>query len=244
MCSLRILIGYLLLIFATSVQARNVSMVTVDWQPFYGSGLKNGGVVTEVVKTAFSRVGHNATVEFIPFTRAQKEVAEGRRDIVLGAYLTKERGEKFIASDPFYKLHVGFVARRDIDIKKYQSLQDLKGYRIGISRGWANEKEFDSADYLNKDIAKNPAINLQKLLRDRIDMMVVSYNIFRFEANKIKNDLKQFTFLDPPLAENSLHLLGSRKTQDGDKIISDFNKGLRQIIDDGTYEKILEKHGL
>jgi hypothetical protein len=41
--------------------------------------------------TAFKRVGHKATIKFLPWKRALTYVAEGKNDIVMGAYYNKER---------------------------------------------------------------------------------------------------------------------------------------------------------
>ncbi|MEM7206569.1 MAG: transporter substrate-binding domain-containing protein [Pseudomonadota bacterium] len=227
----------------STVQARDVSMVTVDWQPYYGSGLLDGGMVVDVARAAFQRAGHNATVKFIPWTRALKTVEEGENDIVLGAYYNEERAQTFHISDSFYRVRLGLVARRDVGVTRYESLQDLKPYRIGVSRGYANSEEFDAADFLNKDVAKGPTINLQKLKRERIDMMVAAFGIFRFELNRDGGDINQYSFIEPPLADNGLYLLGSRNVADGAQLIADFNRGLEAIRADGTYDELLKKHG-
>ncbi|MEM7291981.1 MAG: transporter substrate-binding domain-containing protein [Pseudomonadota bacterium] len=223
--------------------ARDVSMVTVDWQPYYGSGLLDDGVITDVVREAFRRGGHNASVEYIPWTRALKTVEAGEHDIVMGAYYNDERAKTYHMSDPFYSVLLGLVSRRDLGITRYNTLEDLRPYRIGVSRGYANSEEFDAADYLNKDIAKGPTINLQKLLRKRIDMLVAAFGIFRYELNQSGGDVSEFTFIEPPLAENSLYIMASRAIPDGAQIIADFNRGLREIQADGTYDKLLAKHG-
>ena len=161
----------------------------------------------------------------------------------MGAYYNDERAKVYHFSDPFYRVFVGLIARRDAGVDSYSKLEDLKPYRIGVCRGWANSEEFDAADYLSKDVAKNPTINIQKILRNRIDMMVAAFGIFRYELNQVNGDISQFTFMKPPLAEHALYLLGSRKVPDGAQLIADFNRGLREIQEDGTYEEILKKHG-
>ncbi len=218
-------------------------MVTVEWRPYYGSTLKDGGMMTEVAVAAFKRGGHNATIKFIPWPRALKDVAEGKADIVMGAYFSEEREKTYIYSDSFYEVNTGLIARRDAGIRKYKHLEDLKPYRIGTSRGWVNTPEFDAAEYLNKDVARNPTINIQKLIRNRVDMMVAAFGIFRYELSQIGGDVDQFVFLEPPLIKNLLYLLGSRSIPDGEKLVADFNRGLELIRADGTYGEILKKHG-
>ena len=226
-----------------SVQARDVQVVTVDWQPYYGSGLPDGGVIADITRQSFARGGHTASIEYIPWTRALKLVAEGEKDIVMGAYYNEERAETYIFSDPLYGLFMGLISLRGSGITSYNTLQDLKPYRIGISRGYANSEEFDTADYLNKDIAKSPTINLRKLKRKRIDLMVAAFGIFRYELNQVNGNVDDFNFVQPPLSEQQLYIMASRKISDGTKLMADFNRGLKLIRQDGTYEKILKKHG-
>ena len=65
-----------------SVQAREISMLTVDWAPHYGSALPEQGLTTAIVKAAFKAGGHSSKVEFIPWERALAEVEAGKSDVV------------------------------------------------------------------------------------------------------------------------------------------------------------------
>ena len=192
---------------------------------------------------AFARGGHKANISFIPWTRALKTVEEGDNDIVMGAYYNDERAKTYVISKPFYRVLLGLIARRDAGVERYESLNDLRPYRIGVSRGYANTEAFDAADFLNKDVARNATINIQKLQRKRIDMMTAAFGIFRYELNQVNGNVDNFVFLDPPLADNALYIMASRKIPDGTQLIRDFDRGLREIQSDGTYEEILRKHG-
>ena len=56
----------------TISQARQITMVTVDWAPHYGKDLPENGLTTALVKAAFKTGGHDANIEFIPWPRALK----------------------------------------------------------------------------------------------------------------------------------------------------------------------------
>jgi ABC-type amino acid transport substrate-binding protein len=47
--------------------------------------------------------------------------------------------------------------------------------------------------------------------------------------------------LPEPLGENKFYNAFSRTHPDYEKNVADFNKGLKAIIDDGTYDKIMKK---
>lgn len=226
------------------VKANEITMVSVDWPPFYGSELKNNGVITVIVKTAFERVGHNASIKFVPWQRSMKLVEYGQYDLLMGGYYTEERSRKYLYSDPFFEIKVGLVALKSLDIKDYSTLQDLKPYTIGISRGWANNIEFDAAEYLKKEPATNQILNVRKLFKHRIDMISISFEAFRYEvAAMAEHSIDDVTFIQPPLNISNLHLLAPLSTPSRALIISDFNQGLAEIKQDGTYEQILKEYG-
>ncbi len=228
----------------SSLEARDIKMTTVDWPPYYGAEMEDNGVITVIVKAAFEKVGHNASIKFMPWKRALKETKEGIYDVAMGGYHTEERAKTYLFSDPFYDIDVGFVALKTAGITNYSKLEDLKKYKIGISRGWANSKEFDEADFLNKEEATNQIINIRKLFKKRIDMLTIAFGIFRYEVSKMKeHSVDDVAFVQPPLSKNSLYLLVSRAKSDHAKIAEDFNKGLKTIKEDGSYDKILKKYG-
>ena len=146
--------------------ARDVSLVTVDWEPYYGPKLKNYGVTADLVAEAFKRVGHNATFAWYPWKRSLKMVADGKSDIVMGAYINDERKKTYIFSDPLFNVDVGIMARKDVGITEYSSLKDLTKYRIGVNSGWAYTPEFDAADYLKKDPASSQIKNMEKSIEN------------------------------------------------------------------------------
>ncbi len=242
-CTLQLIIFIIYSCFAT-LNAKELSMVTVDWAPYYGSEMTDNGVISVIVKTAFQRSGIQSSVKFIPWKRALKEVKSGKSDILMGAYYTSERNKTYLFSDPIYEVRVGLVALKSLGIGHYTKLQDLIPYTIGVGRGWANSEEFDQADYLNKKGATNQILNVRKLFKKRVDMISISFDVFRYEvATMSTHQLNEVVFIEPPLDISSLHLMISRQNPDKEKVINAFNLGLAAIKQDGTYDKILKEYG-
>ena len=228
-----------LAVMSSTAQARDISMLTVEWAPHYGSELPEKGLTTAIVKAAFKAVGHTSDVDFIPWARALKEVEEGKADVVMGAYHNKEREEIYHFSDAIYFLELGLIARPGLGVSKYQSLRDLTPYSIGISRGFANSEEFDAANYLNKQVATFPNLNIRKLFRGRIDMAVMNFDLFRYEAKKEGFCISDVEFMEPPLETHGLYLMASRNIPDGEQLMRDFNRGLDTIRKNGEFDRIV-----
>jgi polar amino acid transport system substrate-binding protein len=236
------LLAALLLQFSTlAAMAREVSMLTLNWAPHYGEDLPEQGLTTALVMAAFRAGGHDAGIEFVPWSRALKEVEEGRADVVMGAYFNEERTTKYIYSDVIYHLNVGLIAGPNVGKTEYQSLRELVRYNIGVSRGFANSEEFDAASYLNKDVASTPQLNIRKLYRGRIDMAVMNFDLFRYEAKKEGHCIGSVSFMDPPLETHGLYVMASRNIADGGQLMRDFNTGLAAIRDSGEFDRIVDR---
>ena len=225
----------------TGLMARNISMLTVEWAPHYGSSLPENGLTTALVKAAFKAGGHSSEVNFVPWTRALKDVKQGNADVVMGAYHNKKREIDYYFSDPIYFLDTGLISRPGLNKNSYSSLRDLSPYSIGVSRGWANSEEFDAADYLNKEVASNPVLNIRKLFRGRIDMVVMNFDLFRYEAKKEGFCIADIEFMDPPLETHGLYIMASRKISDYQAVIDDFNRGLDEIRKNGSFQRIVDR---
>lgn len=238
-----LLLIVLALVGAAPAHARQITMCTLNWEPYYGEDLPRDGFFTEIVRTAFERAGHTVEVEFMPWARAMLEVEQGDRDILLGAYYNEERAKTYIASESIYTDEVGLVTLEGTGISQFDSLRDLSAYTIGYGRGYSVNEEFDNAEYLNKEPEKSQVLNLRKLYAGRIDMIAGSFSSIRYLANQEGHDVDRMAFLEPPLKENTLHIMVSRAIDDGDQLLADFHEGLRSIRADGTYDRILIEMG-
>jgi polar amino acid transport system substrate-binding protein len=233
---------FLAVLIASPCLAREISIATLEWPPNISVNLPEYGLTGAMVKAAFEAVGHTVNIQFMPWTRALKEVLDGRTEVVMGAYYNEDRGKKYIYSDLIYHVDVGLIARPGLAKKSYESLQELVPFKIGITRNYANSKEFDAARYLRKYIAASPVLNVRKLYRGRIDMTAMSFDTFRYEAEKEGFCPDRVTFVQPPLQRHGLYIMGSRNIPDGKEIIDDFNKGLKIIRANGTFDQIMKKY--
>ncbi len=59
----------------------------------------------------------------------------------------------------------------DLYHRDFFTLEDLRPYKIGMTRGAAISPEFDSANYLHKEKVKHDSLNVKKLLKGRVDLV-------------------------------------------------------------------------
>ncbi|MGF1740390.1 transporter substrate-binding domain-containing protein [Vibrio profundum] len=223
-----------------------IRLVTTDWDPYYGSELRNGGVITVIVKAAFSKAGVESTIRFVPWKRAIQEVEEGKSDVLMGAYYSHDRARRFMFSQPVYEIKVSIVALKSLGITSFGQLEDLKKYKIGVGRGWVNSEAFDKATYLNKEVASNQILNIRKLFKKRVDMVVMSKGVFLAEYSKLSPSYinnEEYIFVKPMLDEKFIYMLSGKKNPKANDIIYKFNLGLKSLKDSGEYNKILSEYG-
>jgi len=220
-----------------------VVLATWNWAPYYAENLPNGGAATEIVKASFKRVGYELEVKWVPWTRAIEKAKEGEFDGVLGVWYTEERARSFTYSKPFFKNEIVFFKRKDETIN-YISPSDIMTYRVGVTRNSGPHEWLKEKYSKNLDLVGSASLNIKKLMAKRFDLLVdeklgILY-ILNNEFPEWKNAIES---LDPPLQVNELHIMISQKNIYHQKIINDFNRGLREIRQDGTFENILIKHG-
>jgi len=214
-----------------------------SWPPHYGKDLDEGGYTVEIVREALKRVGYRLETVWLPWKRAQMEAARGDYDGLGASYYTKERAIQFAYSDPVATTEIVFFKRSQDDIK-YSKLEDLKPYKIGTGFGYGYPEEFLKADYLQKIEAYEAKTNITRLLNKRIDLIIESRQTILFYLKQEYPDKpNSLEVLGEPLETMSLYVLFSKNRPNHKQKVDDFNRGLKMIKEDGTYQKIMRKHG-
>ena len=241
------IIGFFLATFAGRVFADDKTIVLAhetSWAPHYGKDLIQGGYTVEIISEAFKRVGYTLETVWLPWKKAQVEAARGDFDGLGASFYNEERAAKFAYSNPIAATEIVFFKRSEDDIK-YSSLEDLKPYKIGTGFEYGYPEEFVKADYLEKIEAYELKTNITRLLYKRIDLIIGSRKAILYYLNqKYPDRMSSLEMLGDPLETLSLYVLFSKMTPDYKQKVEDFNRGLEMIKEDGTYEKIMEKHGL
>jgi len=205
---------------------------------------KEGGYLAEITDTAFRRVGYDPEFVFVPWARALSGAIETEYDILLAAYRTEEREKVLLYSNPIGTTDVILLKLKIRDIH-FSNIEDLRPYRIGHIKGSKVSKEFDEAEkeYLEMDYVKDAEYNMKKLLAGRIDLAVEKRErIEQLLKTDFRDYADRFEIITPPLQKNFFYNCISKKHKSSYQIISDFNRGLRMIQEDGTLNAILERH--
>lgn len=228
---------------SSSDKITKVTLVTSgDGEPYTllsDNGKTWTGIDAEMWDEIKARTGWEVEVKQASFESMWGELDTQRADVVANCTAVKEeRTQKYLASIPYYGDAQCVVVNES---SSYKTLDDLKGKTIGcksgqaaqtIIEGLASEKGFTVKLY------EDSAVGMSDLALDRIDAFAnTTTNVNNYLHN---NSNAHFRFFEENLKANNVAYF-LPKTDRGEKIKSELDKVLKEMIDDGTVGKITEK---
>lgn len=187
------------------------------------------GVYPLVVREIFNRINVPLNVKALPWNRAVAYADEGKVGIV-GIYKNEERLKKYDYSDEIYVEKTMVYALKKNDFV-YNKVEDLKGKRIGVIRGWSYGKEFDiekTKNYFYVDEVNDDKTNFIKLIGGRLDCVLATKEIGDyFMQNNPEYKLKIIE-KEIPLLINPTYLIFS-KSSNKKELLNKFNIELEKM---------------
>ena len=230
------LIGY------SASAAEIITISTLEYAPWTGKNLKNNGFVNHVITAAFQRKGYAVKYTYLPWKRAVTETKSGQYSALSYVYWSKDRQKEFYLSDPISEEKIVFFHLKSNPIKDWNTLEDLKNYKIGATRGYTYTKEFwDAANSkrLMVDVTNSDIQNFKKLLSGRIDIfpsgLVNGRSILEKEFNPGVPPL--LSFHSKPLSKTTGHLAFTKSRNNSESLLRTFNLGLAQLKKEGLFNK-------
>ncbi|WP_447744894.1 substrate-binding periplasmic protein [Pseudomonas nicosulfuronedens] len=242
---LRLLLILLFLCVSSAARAGDVLRVAADrWPPYADRQLPGNGVAVHLVQAALKRAGYASEYIEVPWPRVLHGVENGEYDLVADAWYAPEREAFAVYSDAYLLNRVRLIKRRGSPIT-FNKLSDLYPYRIAMVRGYAYSEAFNNDPKLQRVLVMgfvNAALMLQA---GRVDLTLEDEITARVHFNGDLAGLKgQLEFLPVPLTENGLHILVGRHNPHHAEIVAAFNKAIREMREDGSYDALMREHGL
>lgn len=191
------------------------------------------GFDIELMEAIGERIGRTPEFQDTSFETIFRDVAQGKFEAVISAAtITPEREKAVAFSDPYYLSEQAILVTEGSDIK---SLADLAGKTVGAQQG-------------------TTGLELAKSEADASE--VRPYPEGPDAVNVLKSGAVDAVIIDAPVAQNAVEKAGGLEiaekvpteekygialAKDNTELLDEINKGLREVIDDGTYTKIFEK---
>ncbi|MFO2462117.1 transporter substrate-binding domain-containing protein [Pseudomonas sp. 15FMM2] len=232
------------LLLAQAAAAERLRLVADAWPPFTDVTLLNGGLATDIVTTALARAGYASDFKQVPWARALMGVGDGRYDVLINAWHDDTREQLGRFSGGYLLNRVLLIKRRDDPIE-FQNLQQLHDYSIAVVRGYAYSTAFDTELALQKIPVHNFAMAVRMLAAQRVRLAIEDEYVARYylarESPRVRNAVE---FLPDTLSENSLRILVSLKNPMHEQIVAGFDREITRMKADGSYARLLKRHGM
>ncbi len=227
-----------------SFAQETVRIASGEYAPWTSKNIKGAGFTNHVISEAFARVGYRVEFEYYPWKRAFNSAKTGEKFHATSYwYYSDERTQFFHYSDPLQHEETVFFHLENNPPDDWQSLSDLDGKRIGVTRGYTYINEIWEAHEskaMSIHVADTDEINFRKLLKGRIDLFLME----TVSGTKLLHDkfsaeeTARITFDPNPLFEAVAHLLFNKNRADAEDVMAAFDRGLAEIRADGTYQKM------
>ncbi len=220
--------------------AEDISIATINYEPYYGEKMNNDGFLAEIVKESLKSAGHTCNLKYYPWARAVNMAKTGKVDALFAVWYRKDREEYFYYSAPLPPNVVLFYQKVGTGCS-FSGWDSLRNYKIGGVREYSYPEQFKN---LNMDYTGSDVQNLKKLDFGRVDLIIIDKAQAEYYLNtKVPEIRGKVESINPPIAIKPQYLCISKKIKNAEKLLIDFNIGLMRITESGLLAKIREKHG-
>lgn len=190
-----LLIAATLLLALPTLAGETWRITSLDWQPFSGKTLPEGGAGIAVLRAALKAEGIELEVDYFPWTRA---LVTARNPKYVGVYpiWPEDVPEGFTGSAVLFKSPVGFVEPKDKPLQ-WKTLDDLKGKTIGTVQDYGNTPEFMKLirnGTIRTEVVVNDLTNIKKVAAGRIDGAFIDLNnldyLLKHDAKTISHSVQ------------------------------------------------------
>ncbi|MBP2240798.1 polar amino acid transport system substrate-binding protein [Cytobacillus eiseniae] len=211
---------------------------SADYPPFEYIDTAKGddiiGIDIDIAKAVTEKLGYEFEVRDMDFGGLIQALKSGQVDFVLSAMNADDERRKSVDfSDTYYTSKHMIVSKKDSGITK---VEDLEGKKVGAQLGSIQE---DKANELAEEIdmaveSRNRVPELiQEIKAGRLDAVIIEDTVSKgyLENNK---DIDGFTIEDT----DGGYAIALPKDSE---LTEEFNKALKELIDNGELDKILKK---
>jgi sorbitol/mannitol transport system substrate-binding protein len=247
---MRVLMVILLTGLALPVCAQTVlTLMSGERAPYVGANLPQGGYVAEMVEQAFARSGYQVKLQFSSWARARLQTVQGEAAGMICSAQDGSASTELAYSAPFFGGTTGLLKKRSLSLPPLPAgsataqFKALAAYRFGAVRDGIALPA--SADNLSRELFSNDLQNLDMLQQGRVQLALIDkYSAAELMVSQRAHLIGQLEFMPAPQLQSDFFVCFSKRQKNLRPWLDAFNQGLAQLQQDGSLEKIMNKHGL
>jgi ABC-type amino acid transport substrate-binding protein len=229
----------LLIAPVSAEEPRPLRLGSDEWPPFTGEdGTQRAAI--ELVHAALDRADIEVTTVIQEWKHVEAAIRRGDLDGSAAMWRTERREEQLLFSDPYLENRLVLIGRSGSDVSATR-VNELAGKRVAVVGQYAYGDVVDGAEGVYFVNAHNDQDSLDKLLAGAVDYMLVDELVVRHLMTYQPDEAAAKLEIGmTPLARKTLHFAIRRDVPQADRIISAFNRQIREMQADGTYGRILQ----
>ncbi len=225
---------------APAVTQKTVSLVTSKFPPYMDPELADNGLLVAITRAAFNKVGYKLKLNYRPWADILLDVKPGQYDGILGVWFRPERQAWLAYSQPIGVNRIVLFKHRDF-LFEFTGFDSLKPYTIGVVSGYASTPEFAAAN-LNLAGVTGDEENVDKLVNRRVDFTLMDDMVMHKLMKKKYPDLNVLEEVGLVVESEDTFVGFYRSSPDFQQALTDFNRGLAEIRQDGTFANIMNQY--
>lgn len=214
-----------------SIYSQTINLTNGEWPPYFSQNMKNYGLASNIITQSFENENIKVNYGFFPWKRSIELAKSTKWNGTVGWTKTPEREKDFYFSEePIFKGKVVFFTLKS-DYFSWNSFDDLKNYKIGITNGYSYGNIFNfylDNKTLNIEVANEDILNFKKLFSKRIDLFPIDLEVGLYILNNYftKTERDLFTYHPKSIDERNYYLLLSKNPQNK-ALMNKFNQGYK-----------------
>jgi ABC-type amino acid transport substrate-binding protein len=222
-----------------------VRLAAFDYPPFYYQG--NGevqGIAVELTRALFGRMKLEMDIEMYPLKRALESLDIGSKDGIMILIKTPERQAYIEFTDAVLTVKglIWSAADRPGVAAGFERIEDLRAYKIGVTRGYSYGTRFDEMlKDMDVNVANSDLSNFRMLLSHRIDVFpcneIVAGGLFKQYPELIGKAVPS----DKSFIEWELHMGISKKSPLKNRM-PEINAIIAEMKREGLINAIVKKY--
>lgn len=201
------------------------------------------GIDVDVIAEIAARTGLTIRIGLKPWLRLEQDFREGNAVSCAFAYSRSAERLAYMqfTEVPLHTTEYVLFYRRD-RLPDYRGLESLRGRTIAVNRGFRRPAAFDEAlaagQFKLFEVTQDRQ-SMQMLERGRIDAVLANLDVGRYLIKQL--GLSEQIVAGPALSSMPTFLVFSSDPQ-YTAYVPRFDQALRQVIADGTYQRIFDRY--
>ncbi len=228
------------------VAKEKIRFTTGEWAPYISETLDHYGLFSQITTEAFASQGVEVEYGFFPWQRVFKLSRDGEWDGTIAYAKTAIREKYYFYSDSIYTGKYVLFNLKSHPFK-WNKYEDLKGIKIGATRGFGGMgQEFIAAEekkIIDVERVVDDSLSFNMLLLNRVQAVASDLDVGFELLNKLfdKKTVDLFTYNERIIQNAKYHLVMPKRLTKSASLIKKFNLGLAALKKSGRYDVLIKE---